>query len=81
MTALLEPRLQCRRMFLGLPAKLEQLSIVKAWTGSVSLKRLFRAHVRSLLDIYKKNKKKLDNFHSSANLSYDKKMAVEHILD
>lgn len=35
----------------GLPAKLEQLSTVKAWTGSLSLKRLFSVHVRSILDI------------------------------
>lgn len=45
MTALLKPWLQCRRMFLGLPAKPEQLSSVKAWTGNLSLKLLFSVHV------------------------------------
>lgn len=70
-------------MCLGLPASTVQLNAVKAWTGSLPLKRLFSvgacACVCSVLDL--KKKKKLDNFHSSANPSCDRKMAVEHILD
>lgn len=54
MTVLLEPRLQCRRMFLG-SVKLKKLSIVKAWIGSLSLKRRFSVHVCSIQYIKKKN--------------------------
>lgn len=40
----------------GSSSKAQQLSIVKAFTGSLSLKRLFSAHVRSILDIKKEKK-------------------------
>lgn len=73
MTVLLEPRLQCRRMFLG-SVKLKKLSIVKAWIGSLSLKRRFSVHVCSIQYIKKK-------MHSSANPLCDKKMALEDIFD
>lgn len=53
MTVLLEPRLQCRRMFLG-SVKLKKLSIVKAWIGSLSLKRRVSVHVCSIQYIKKK---------------------------
>lgn len=63
----------------GSSSKAQTAEYCKSKDSSLSLKRLFSVHVRSILDM---KKKKLDNLYSSANqLCGKKKMAVEHILD